>query len=130
MSESEVVDVMSKVRDAGRLLSIDYIHESKNGGVQGVMLDKNMWADVEMGEVVGVKADVLKMLIEQLSERERRLIVLRYGLDGGGERSLEVVGKEMGLSKERVRVLNIEVVKKLKKVKEIEGMEEYLLTIA
>ncbi|GMH53733.1 hypothetical protein TrRE_jg8784, partial [Triparma retinervis] len=89
MTASEVSSVMGRVRETKGMLSLDYVHDLGKGGFNGACLDKSMWADYEMGEVVGVKADVVRMLVGRLTERERRVIVLRYGLDGGGERSLD-----------------------------------------
>ena len=129
MKVEEVREVSRRTREVKGLLSIDYVHDRGKGGFNGAELDKSMWADYEMGEIVGVKADVVRMLVSRLTERERRVIVLRYGLDGGGERSLEEVGRNMGLSKERVRGLNKGVVEKLKEAEEAKGLEEYLMTI-
>ncbi len=44
-------------------------------------------------------ADVLK----NLTERERKVLVLRFGLEDGHQRTLEEVGQEFGVTRERIR---------------------------
>ena len=47
----------------------------------------------------------VRQALEVLPERERRVIELRFGFDGEEQRSLEAIGKELGLTRERVRQL-------------------------
>jgi RNA polymerase primary sigma factor len=47
--------------------------------------------------------ETIKEVIDTLSPRERRVIELRFGLDCGEERTLEEVGKELGVTRERIR---------------------------
>jgi RNA polymerase primary sigma factor len=48
---------------------------------------------------------VVKELLSQLDKREAAILTLRYGLDGSKQRTLKEVGKEIGLTRERVRQL-------------------------
>jgi RNA polymerase primary sigma factor len=50
-----------------------------------------------------------------LSEREMRLLSLRYGIDGGKPRTLQAVGDHFGLSRERVRQLQNIALSKLRR---------------
>lgn len=52
-------------------------------------------------------------LLECLSQRERRVLQLRYGLDGNGEHSLSETGKKLGLSHEAVRQVEFRALRKL-----------------
>jgi len=54
-------------------------------------------------------------LLGQLDERERRILVLRYGLDGGGEpRTLEDVSSHFDLTRERIRQIEVKAMCKLR----------------
>ena len=52
--------------------------------------------------------------IEMLTDREKRVLVLRYGLDGGGLRTLEQVGREFKVTRERIRQIEARALRKLR----------------
>ena len=70
--------------------------------------------------------DTMLKLISQLSERQRDVIIMHYGLDGEGSRSLEEIGKALSISKERARQLNQAAMKKIAALGEKAGLEDYL----
>ena len=47
----------------------------------------------------------LAVALRTLRPREQDILIKRFGLDGKGERTLEVVAREMGVTKERIRQL-------------------------
>lgn len=49
------------------------------------------------------KEDVDQALLQKLTPRQRQVMRLRFGLDGGGELTLREVGERLGISRERVR---------------------------
>ncbi len=53
-------------------------------------------------------------LLEELDERESRILRLRYGLDGGEPMTLKEIGKKINLTRERVRQIEGEALKKIK----------------
>jgi RNA polymerase primary sigma factor len=56
--------------------------------------------------------DELSDLFKVLDDRERKIIVQRFGLDGGKPKTLEQVGKKFGVTRERIRqVQNIALAK-------------------
>ena len=61
-----------------------------------------------------VREEVAKAMDEVLEEQERRVLALRFGLDQGSPRSLREVGGIVGLSAERVRVVEREALSKLR----------------
>ncbi len=58
----------------------------------------------------------LDRLLEKLSERERRILVLRFGLADGVTRTLQEVSDEFGISKERIRQKEEDALRKLRQV--------------
>src|SRR5262245_6832194 len=59
--------------------------------------------------------DSIARILEKLDERERCIIVSRFGLDEAGEpHTLEEVGNELGVTKERVRQLEVRAMDKLR----------------
>jgi RNA polymerase sigma factor (sigma-70 family) len=53
-------------------------------------------------------------LLEHLSPRDREIVRLRAGLDGSEPKTLEQIGQQLGITKERVRQLNVRIMKQLR----------------
>ena len=73
------------------------------------------------------EADVQEVL-ESLPERERRVIELRFGLDPEGPMTLEDIGKVVGLTRERVRQIEVKTLQMLKasgRAARLEGMADH-----
>jgi RNA polymerase primary sigma factor len=56
----------------------------------------------------------IEVALQKLPERERKIIQLRYGLDDGRYRTLEEVGREFGITRERIRQIEAKVLRKLR----------------
>ena len=67
------------------------------------------------------KEKLLKSGIK-LTERERTVIELRFGLQDGRQRTLEEVGKFFGVTRERVRQIEAKTLKKLRRALTITGI--------
>jgi len=55
----------------------------------------------------------LRRVLESLSERERRILELRYGLTGHDPMTLEQVGKHLGVTRERIRQMELKTLRRL-----------------
>jgi RNA polymerase nonessential primary-like sigma factor len=69
----------------------------------------------------------VKQWIEQLPEKHREVVARRFGLRGYEPSTLEEVGSEVGLTRERVRQIQIEGLAKLRRAAEREGINSELL---
>lgn len=69
--------------------------------------------------------DTLTEVLKQLSEREMRIIQLRFGLDGEGPLTLEETGKLLGITRERVRQIQEKAIAKLRLFSRIQDFHRY-----
>jgi len=73
-------------------------------------------------------AEALRSVLDELSERERKVVSLRFGLDDGQARTLEEVGKEFGVTRERVRQIESKSLAKLRQPVRSGSLRDYLGT--
>ncbi len=67
--------------------------------------------------------EAVRGMLGKLDERERRIIISRYGLGGAHEQTLEQLGRELGITKERVRQIESRAQDKLRKFANEEKLE-------
>lgn len=70
--------------------------------------------------------DQLDEVLDSLSPREKRVLQLRFGLDDGKQRTLEEVGKEFGVTRERIRQIEAKAIRKLKHPTRAKKLRDYL----
>jgi RNA polymerase primary sigma factor len=68
----------------------------------------------------------LKKVLDQLSERERKVISLRFGLEDGHPHTLEEVGHEFGVTRERIRQIESKTLSKLRHPNNANPLRGYL----
>lgn len=82
--------------------------------------------DIEQSGDRRLLEDELQILLTRLSEREQHVINLRFGLQDGQEKTLEEVGQQFGLTRERIRQIEAKVKRKLVKPLMNQRMASYL----
>jgi|SRR6056297_2405507 len=69
--------------------------------------------------------DYVKEIIHQLSEREQKILEMRFGLVDGIAHTLEEVGQEFSVTRERIRQIEAKALEKLKNFADIEKLQDY-----
>ena len=73
---------------------------------------------------LSLRREDVELALSALPERERKVIELRYGLMGGQPLTLEEVGREFGVTRERIRQIENNTLKKLQRLPEAQGLRE------
>jgi RNA polymerase primary sigma factor len=69
-----------------------------------------------------LRSQALTEALRSLPDRERHVLVLRYGLCDGDPRTLEEIGRHLGLTRERVRQIELDSLKRLAALREMEAV--------
>ena len=111
MSEDKVMEIMQIAREPASLETP--IGEEDDSNLGDFVADSN--AVTPEGNVDSVMLrEHIDALLGDLKERERQVIVLRFGLEDGHPRTLEEVGKEFNVTRERIRQIEAKALRKLR----------------
>ncbi len=72
---------------------------------------------------VSLRVEALRRAVQELPERERDVVRLRYGMDGNEPTPLRETGRILGLSPERVRQVEAEALRRLAMAREVEALQ-------
>ena len=123
MEEDKVVQLLSLLP---RTFSLD-VPVGEEGSDDLQMLIEDLQAPQPQEELVRRELkNTLNILLSQLTPRQQQVLHLHYGLDGSEPRSLDSIGKELGISKERARQIEHQAREKLKAMGADFGLEDYL----
>jgi RNA polymerase primary sigma factor len=119
------VKQVREVKSAARAVtSLDRPIGDDDSGAFGDLLAADQARTEDVVEV-SLREETLRKALEELPERERTVVKLRYGLDGGeGPLSLEAIGKRLGVTRERVRQIEATALETLSMLREVEGLRE------
>ena len=88
--------------------------------------DTNSLSPSEVAENKMLKEILIKVL-QTLTPREQKVIRLRYGIDDGRQRTLEEVGKEFNVTRERIRQIEAKALRKLRHPSRSKKLKDYLV---
>jgi RNA polymerase primary sigma factor len=103
------------------------IGEEEDSHLGDFIEDQEAVAPAEAASVMLLKEKMADVL-QNLSERERRVLVLRYGLEDGHQRTLEEVGQEFGVTRERIRQIEAKALRKLRHPSRGKVLKDYWTT--
>ena len=71
-----------------------------------------------------MRRDALRAILDALSPRERQVLEMRYGLDGRQPRTLDEVGRAFNVTRERIRQIEHQSLKKLRVLAEAASVRD------
>lgn len=95
-------------------ISLDAQDEGEDGTVGLGLRETFSGQSVQLNKAVEVRRELLGRMLEILTDREKEVVELVFGLDGGGQRSQREAGKLLGVSYQRVQVLKSSALAKLR----------------
>ena len=123
MSEDKVMEIMQIAREPASLETP--IGEEDDSNLGDFVADNNVVTPEGNVESVMLREHI-DALLGDLKERERQVIVLRFGLEDGHPRTLEEVGKEFNVTRERIRQIEAKALRKLRHPSRSRKLKDYL----
>ena len=100
------------------------IGEEEDSHLGDFIPDDDVPAPVEAAAYSMLKEQLMEVL-DTLSEREKKVLMLRFGLEDGRPRTLEEVGKEFNVTRERIRQIEVKALRKLRHPSRRKKLEDY-----
>lgn len=128
---SEVMDIPpERVREIQKIsqepVSLETpIGEEEDSHLGDFIQDDNVPVPAEAAAFTLLKEQLVDVL-GTLTEREQRVLKLRFGLDDGRARTLEEVGKEFNVTRERIRQIEAKALRKLRHPSRSRKLKDYL----
>ncbi|MCE1658481.1 RNA polymerase sigma factor RpoS, partial [Enterobacter hormaechei] len=105
-----------------RIISVDTpISGDSDKALLDVLSDENETGPEGTTQEDDMKKSIVKWLFE-LNSKQREVLARRFGLLGYEAETLEDVGKEIGLTRERVRQIQVEGLRRLKDIMQTQGL--------
>ncbi len=123
MSEEKVEEILQIAREPASLETP--IGEEDDSNLGDFVADSNVVTPEQNVESVMLREHI-DTLLGDLKERERQVIVLRFGLNDGHPRTLEEVGKEFNVTRERIRQIEAKALRKLKNPVRAKRIRDFL----
>lgn len=111
VSEEEAMDLQQLIRTTSSLDSP--VSTRTDTFLRDIIEDQNSVSPDEEAEGVKRREHIVGW-IKRLEERERTVVVARFGLDGGESQTLEEIGQTLGLTRERIRQIEVGALSKLR----------------
>ena len=136
----EIAEAMSKGQE--QVVTPNRVREIMKASQEPISLDKPIGEgeDTRFGELIEDHAAIapaeaasqhmlkeqVEAVLDSLTGRERRVLQLRFGLEDGRARTLEEVGKEFNVTRERIRQIEAKALRKLRHPSRSRKLKDYL----
>ena len=101
------------------------IGEEEDSHLGDFIPDDDVPAPVDAAAYSMLKEQLMEVL-DTLSDREKKVLMLRFGLEDGRPRTLEEVGKEFNVTRERIRQIEAKALRKLRHPSRSKKLKDYL----
>ena len=128
---AEVMDIpVERVREILKIsqepVSLETpIGEEEDSHLGDFIPDDNMPVPADAAAFTLLKEQLVEVL-DTLTEREKKVLTLRFGLEDGRARTLEEVGKEFNVTRERIRQIEAKALRKLRHPSRSRKLKDYL----
>jgi len=121
-TEAELAEAMNlpveKVREVLKVsadpVSLDTPIGEEDDSHLGDFIQDDSIVGPEEAATYAILKDQISKILDTLTEREQRVLILRFGLEDGRSRTLEEVGKEFNVTRERIRQIEAKALRKLR----------------
>ncbi len=124
ITEEKVLEIMQIAREPASLETP--IGEEDDSNLGDFVADINTVTPEQNIESVMLRAHI-DILLEDLKDREKQVIVLRFGLEDGHPRTLEEVGKVFNVTRERIRQIEAKALRKLRNPVRSKKIKDFLM---
>lgn len=113
LTESQVKEILALNSDT---ISMETpLSDEKTAATLGDLVEDTS-ENPEAGPIADmIEQDLVEQLLGKLSAREQQVLSMRYGLEGGSERTLREIGEKLNVTRERIRQLEIEAIHRLRR---------------
>lgn len=125
--ETEKVDYVMRIKQDIASLDASVGRDGDDeDSVLGDFVEDEERASPEDSAVTQILKEQLAEILSTLSEREQKIIRMRFGIGGERPHTLEEVGAEFSVTRERIRQIEAKALSKLRKHKDTKKLHEYL----
>lgn len=133
-SEKEIAKILNvdlkKVKEAYTWIkdttSLDIVVGDDEDTTVGSFIEDDSITPVFLAIENDDRQNAINRVLDTLSEREKKVIIARFGIGGERAKTLDEVGKELALSKERIRQIETSALRKLRNPRRAKILKEFL----
>ena len=124
MSQDHVRDILHISRD---MVSLDVpVFADRDGNTIGDFLEDSRYEQPEESMIENALRDDIDAVLATLTEKEARILRLRFGLNGNRAMSLKEIGDRFNLTKERIRQIEKKAIRRLQNPARMSRLEAYV----